>query len=83
MVTNGLRPPSESQYIEGMPAMRRALVLTDEAARHPFRATLPAHVRNEPASLPRTTDWRLTTSDMRGFATAYFASFAAVLAFIA
>lgn len=63
--------------------MRRALVLTDEAARHPFRATLPAHVRGEPASQRRTTDWRLTASDVRGFATTYFASFAAVLAFIA
>lgn len=63
--------------------MRRALVLTDEAARHPFRATLPAHVRGEPTSLVRTTDWRLSASDVRGFATTYFASFAAVLAFIA
>ena len=63
--------------------MRRALVLTDEAARHPFRAILPAHVRQEPESSRRTTNWRLTTSDIRGFATAYFASFAAVLAFIA
>lgn len=62
--------------------MRRALVLTDEGARHPFRAALPSHVRREPAGAPRTTDWRLTASDMRGFATAYFASFAAVLAFI-
>jgi hypothetical protein len=63
--------------------MRRALVLTDESARHPFRATLPAHVRREPTRARRTTDWRLTASDMRGFATVYFASFAAVLAFIA
>ena len=63
--------------------MRRALVLTDETARHPFRASLPAHVRSQSASQPRTTDWRLTAGDVRGFATAYFASFAAVLAFIA
>jgi hypothetical protein len=62
--------------------MRRALVLTDESARHPFRAALPAHVRREPANARRTTDWRLTASDIRGFATVYFASFAAVLAFI-
>lgn len=27
-------------------------------------------------------DWRLTASDVRGFATTYFATFAAVLAFI-
>ena len=63
--------------------MRRALVLTDESARHPFRASLPGHVRSERVSTRRTTDWRLTASDVRGFATAYFASFAAVLAFIA
>lgn len=65
--------------------MRRALVLTDEGARHPFRASLPAHICRGVPSPParRTTDWRLTPSDMRGFATAYFATFAAVLAFIA
>ena len=62
--------------------MRRALVLTDEGARHPFRARLPGHLRRERDDLPRTTDWHLTASDVRGFATAYFASFAAVLAFI-
>jgi hypothetical protein len=62
--------------------MRRALVLTDESARHPFRAQLPAKTRRAPESAPRTTDWRLTMSDVRGFATVYFASFAGVLAFI-
>lgn len=62
--------------------MRRALVLTDESARHPFRASLRAGARNEPVCAHRTTDWRLTASDVKGFATAYFASFAAVLAFI-
>ena len=63
--------------------MRRALVLTDESARHPFRASLPAQLRREQVYAPRTVDWRLTASDVRGFATTYFASFAAVLAFIA
>lgn len=62
--------------------MRRALVLTDESARHSFRASLPSHIRRVPADAPRTTHWRLTGSDVRGFATTYFASFAAVLAFI-
>lgn len=67
--------------------MRRALVLTDEGARHPFRARLPRHMRREEqgtavaATIP--SSWRLTAGDMRGFATVYFASFAAVLAFIA
>jgi hypothetical protein len=67
---------------KGKHAMRRALVLTDESARHPFRSTLPAHLRRAPVAVRRTTDWRLTASDLRGFATVYFASFAAVLAFI-
>ena len=62
--------------------MRRALVLTDESARHPFRARLPGQRRREPDAAFRATDWRLTATDVRGFATAYFASFAAVLAFI-
>ncbi|MEO1967584.1 MAG: hypothetical protein ABGW87_02580 [Sphingomonadaceae bacterium] len=64
--------------------MRRSLVLTDEAARHPFRARLPQHVRTGPlASFSMPSNWRLTAGDVRGFATAYFATFAAVLAFIA
>ena len=62
--------------------MRRALVLTDETARHPFRAILPPMMRREPSAPQKPTDWRLSASDVRGFATAYFASFAAVLAFI-
>ena len=63
--------------------MRRALVLTDEGARHPFRMSLRAGLRRDPVNAPRGPDWRLTASDVRGFATVYFASFAAVLTFIA
>ena len=63
--------------------MRRALVLTDEAARHAFRASLPPHIRSDRTTPRRSVDWRLTGSDVKGFATVYFASFAAVLAFIA
>ncbi len=64
--------------------MRRALVLSDEGARHPFRVSLPAASRRSaPDQSGRSPDWRLTASDVRGFATVYFASFAAVLAFIA
>ena len=64
--------------------MRRALVLTDEAARHPFRASLPVHTRwLRFEGMPRITNWRLSASDVRGFATAYFATFAAALVFIA
>ena len=40
------------------PVMRRTLVLTDETARHPFRASLPPHVRM--GVEPRTSlRWRL------------------------
>lgn len=81
MVTRALTP-FESKHAEGKHRMRRALVLTDESARHPFRASLPAASRRVPVEPARATDWRLTASDVRGFATAYFASFAAVLAFI-
>lgn len=63
--------------------MRRALVLTDESARHAFRASLPPHVSRERTKTRAIRSWRLTTSDVRGFASVYFASFAAVLAFIA
>lgn len=63
--------------------MRRALVLNSEAARHWFRASLPQR-RNEFADIPAsgTIDWRLTADDVRGVATTYFATVAAVLAFI-
>ena len=64
--------------------MRRALVLTDESARHPFRASLPAHVLRVPEEEegPRRSTWALTMADVRGFATAYTACLIAVLAFI-
>ena len=65
--------------------MRRALVLTDEAARHPFRASLPAHWRQTRHELaePRAP-WRAQLwQDVRGFAQAYVACFLAVLTFIA
>lgn len=63
--------------------MRRALVLTNETARHWFRASLPQR-REAFADVPPsgTIDWKLTASDVRGVATTYFATFAAVLAFI-
>lgn len=62
---------------------RRALVLTDESSRHPFRGKLPPHVTAvEPESPAPVSLWRLTTEDVRGFASVYFATFAAVLVFI-
>lgn len=62
---------------------RRALVLTDESAKHPFRASLPPHVTAAAPETPVTVSlWRLTAEDVRGFASVYFATFAAVLVFI-
>jgi len=61
--------------------MRRSLVLTQEAARHPFRATLPPHVFDTriEARLPwREALWQ----DARGFAQAYCACLLAIFAFI-
>jgi hypothetical protein len=63
--------------------MRRSLVLTTESARHWLRMMLP-HRRAAFADLPggEPIDWKLSASDIRGVATTYFATVAAVLAFI-
>ena len=62
---------------------RRYLVLTDEAARHPFRASLPPHVRepiNDVAQPVR--GWRLSRQDWRQFLTTWCAGFVVVSVFI-
>jgi chaperonin GroEL (HSP60 family) len=63
--------------------MRRSLILTDEAARHPFLASLPPHVRQgvEPIVIKR--GWQLTAEDVRSFLLAYCACLLAVTIFIA
>ena len=61
---------------------RRSLVLTDESARHPYRATLPPSVRGELHDIPAESLWRLTMDDVRGVASTYVATMAAVLVFI-
>jgi len=61
---------------------RRSLVLTDECARHPFRATLPPHVRDDLHDIPAESLWRLTADDVRGAVSTYVATTAAVLVFI-
>ena len=63
--------------------MRRALVLTDETARHPFLAKLAPHVRRQEHSGPRGLNWRLNVQDVKDFLLAYCACFMAVSAFIA
>ena len=64
--------------------MRRALVLTDEAARHPFRASLPRSWRRE-AEVEPTVPWRqrlaVNRSDVKEFAMTYSACFIAATAF--
>jgi hypothetical protein len=62
--------------------MRRNLVLTDESARHWFRAILPPHVRNELIPIPAEALWRLTLDDVRGVASTYVALTLAIFAFI-
>ena len=57
--------------------VRRALVLTDEGARHPFLTRLAPHVRRGAARL-RT----FTAQDLREFLMAYCACFLAASAFI-
>ena len=61
---------------------RRSLVLTEESARHRFRASLPPHVKRDLLTIPAESLWRLTMADVRGVASTYVATTAAVLAFI-
>jgi hypothetical protein len=65
--------------------MRRSLVLTDESARHPFRASLPPHVRRRAANdiEPQVPLRERLVADARGFAQTYCACLVAVTAFIA
>ncbi len=63
-------------------AKRRGLVLTQEGAQHPFRQTLPPRVSNDLHDIPAESLWRLTAEDVRGVASTYVATTAAVLAFI-
>lgn len=59
--------------------------MTDEAARHPFLASLPPHVRHakvDEDGQPEQSWWQLTRSDVRGFVSTYLAAFAAILVFI-
>ena len=61
--------------------MRRHLVLTDEARRHPFLASLPPHIRQvEP--LPQWRPLAIGAEDVRQFLLAYCACFLAVATFI-
>ena len=64
--------------------MRRSLVLTDETARHPMRAIIPAHSRKlrDERFEPRVP-WRLLLwNDVRGVAQTYVACLFAAAAFL-
>ncbi|WP_340586318.1 hypothetical protein [Erythrobacter alti] len=63
--------------------MRRALVLTDESARHPYRASLPPHALHRANEIERTVPWRLrlglTRKDAETVLATYTAGFVATL----
>lgn len=66
--------------------MKRALVLTSEAAGHPFRRTLKPHILRvpKPDPVPEITDkgW-LRQEDTHLFAISFAAFFTAIYGFIA
>ncbi len=65
-----------------MTQKRRALVLSDESARHPFLRSLPPHVRAAPTAAARQRRGRFAVSDLRDFLTAYCACLIAAVTFI-
>ncbi len=63
--------------------MRRYLVLTDEARRHPFLASLPAHVRRiDDQTEPKWRPFAIGADDVRQFLMAYCACLLVVATFI-
>jgi len=58
------------------------LVVTDEAARHPFLMSLPPHIRRGTAPVPARHPLRITLQDVKDFLVAYCACFVCVSAFI-
>jgi hypothetical protein len=63
---------------------RRALVLSDEGARHPFRRSLPPHVCGKTsAGLPSRSLRQVIVEDWKSFLTTYCAAFVAVSLYVA
>ncbi|WP_374527889.1 hypothetical protein [Novosphingobium sp.] len=62
---------------------RRSLVLTDETAGHPFRRSLPPHVRTGLAVAGEARGRWISLDDVRDFLMAYCACFLAVSLYIA
>ena len=65
--------------------MRRALVLTNEAVRHPFRASIPPCAFARAGRIEQTVPWRqrlsLNRRDLETVAATYGAGFVATLTF--
>lgn len=80
------KPLANGYHRVNIATMRRALVLTDESARHPFRAMLPMGW-NAFDEVENRRSWRarfgLDAGDLRQFAANYVACFLAVTVFIA
>jgi len=66
-----------------MNTKRRDLVLTDETARHPFRAGLPPHLRSGVPATAMGQRWPAIGGGLRDFLAAYCAAFVVVMTFIA
>jgi hypothetical protein len=62
--------------------VRRNLVLTNDAARHPYRASLPPHATADLYEVPAESLWRLTAQDVRGAVSTYVAATVGLLVFI-
>jgi hypothetical protein len=67
-----------------MSRKRRALVLVDESARHPFLRGLPPHVRGKTAGAAlRRPSRQIDAGDWRAFLATFCAAFVAVSIWIA
>ena len=62
--------------------MRRSLVLTDESARHPFRASLMVRPDLSRDRMVRSTRWSWAKNDWTGFLSAYVICLVGALVFI-
>lgn len=67
--------------------MRRALVLTTESSRHPFRASLPPHVLRRAGEVENAAPWRqrlgIARRDVELFGTTYVGGVIGTLTFLA
>ena len=62
--------------------MRRSLVVSDESVRHPFRASLPPHLRRQLVTLRCSGRWSVAVQDAKEFLMAYCACFLAISLYI-